>query len=153
MFNFLHIMCALCRSFSKRMRLTKRGTWTHFLCQLVHECPSWYSIVIAHQFLHYKFNNFQILSRDSVTVSVDAVVYYRVSNPTVSVANVENAHHATRLLAQTSLRNILGTKNLSEILTEREVISNAMQVNHEDPPFLYGIRRDVTNISYYTAVM
>ena len=88
-----------------------------------------------------------------MTVSVDAVVYYRVSNPTVSVANVENAHHATRLLAQTSLRNILGTKNLSEILTEREVISNAMQVSHEDPPFLYGIGRDVTNISYYTAVM
>ncbi|KAJ8300965.1 hypothetical protein KUTeg_022484 [Tegillarca granosa] len=60
-------------------------------------------------------------------ISVDAVVYYRVSNPTVSVANVENAHHATRLLAQTTLRNILGTKNMSEILTERETISNAMQ--------------------------
>ena len=41
-------------------------------------------------------------------MSVDAVVYYRVSNATVSVANVENAHHSTRLLAQTTLRNILG---------------------------------------------
>ena len=49
-----------------------------------------------------------MLTRDSVTVSVDAVVYYRVSNATVSVANVENAHHSTRLLAQTTLRNILG---------------------------------------------
>jgi hypothetical protein len=49
----------------------------------------------------------QVLTRDSVTVSVDAVVYYRVSNATVSVANVENAHHSTRLLAQTTLRNIL----------------------------------------------
>ena len=41
-------------------------------------------------------NPFQVLTKDSVTVSVDAVVYYRVSNATVSVANVENAHHSTR---------------------------------------------------------
>merc|ERR1719210_945892 len=45
----------------------------------------------------------EVLTKDSVTVSVDAVVYYRVSNATVSVANVENAHHSTRLLAQTTL--------------------------------------------------
>ena len=38
----------------------------------------------------------EVLTKDSVTVSVDAVVYYRVSNATVSVANVENAHHSTR---------------------------------------------------------
>lgn len=77
---------------------------------------------------------FQVLTRDSVTVSVDAVVYYRVSNATVSVANVENAHHSTRLLAQTTLRNILGTKNLHEILSDRESISGSMQVlntNHQ----------------------
>ena len=87
----------------------------------------------------------QVLTKDSVTVSVDAVVYYRVSNATVSVANVENAHHSTRctllmpelaytntthrLLAQTSLRNILGTKNLHEILSDRDSISNSMQVH------------------------
>ena len=70
----------------------------------------------------------QVLTKDSVTVSVDAVVYYRVSNATVSVANVENAHHSTRLLAQTTLRNILGTKNLHEILSDRESISGSMQV-------------------------
>ena len=63
-----------------------------------------------------------------MTVSVDAVVYYRVSNATISVANVENAHHSTRLLAQTTLRNILGTKTLHEILGERESISSSMQV-------------------------
>ena len=61
-------------------------------------------------------------------MSVDAVVYYRVSNATVSVANVENAHHSTRLLAQTTLRNILGTKMLHEILSDRESISGSMQV-------------------------
>ena len=84
----------------------------------------------------------QVLTKDSVTVSVDAVVYYRVSNATVSVANVENAHHSTRLLAQTTLRNVLGTKNLSEILSERESISNSMQVsvyNSERPIKSYEI--------------
>jgi len=64
-----------------------------------------------------------------VTVAVDAVVYYRISNPRISVVNVENAARSTQLLAQTTLRNILGTKTLSEILTDRESISSMMQVN------------------------
>ena len=78
------------------------------------------------------FSFAQVLTKDSVTVSVDAVVYYRVSNATVSVANVENAHHSTRLLAQTTLRNILGTKNLHEILSDRDSISGSMQVSIMD---------------------
>lgn len=82
----------------------------------------------------------EVLTKDSVTVSVDAVVYYRVSNATVSVANVENAHHSTRLLAQTTLRNVLGTKNLSEILSERESISNSMQTNLDEATDNWGIR-------------
>lgn len=61
-------------------------------------------------------------------MAVDAVVYYRVSNATVSVTNVEDAHRSTRLLAQTTLRNVLGTKSLSEILSDRENISHFMQV-------------------------
>jgi erythrocyte band 7 integral membrane protein len=83
----------------------------------------------------------QVLTKDSVTVSVDAVVYYRVNNATVSVANVEDAHHSTRLLAQTTLRNVLGTKNLAEILSERETISNAMQVSSEPLPNM-GLTQD-----------
>ena len=70
----------------------------------------------------------QVLTKDSVTVSVDAVVYYKIHNPTISVANVENASHSTQLLAQTTLRNVLGTKNLAEILQERDIISHSMQV-------------------------
>ena len=78
-------------------------------------------------------------------MSVDAVVYYRVSNATVSVANVEDAHSSTRyvkthivaeheafvcrLLAQTTLRNILGTKDLHEILSDRDSISGSMQAS------------------------
>merc|ERR1719340_318599 len=82
----------------------------------------------------------EVLTKDSVTVSVDAVVYYRVSNATVSVANVENAHHSTRLLAQTTLRNILGTKNLHEILSDRESISGSMQANLDDATTAWGIK-------------
>lgn len=82
----------------------------------------------------------EVLTKDSVTVSVDAVVYYRVSNATVSVANVENAHHSTRLLAQTTLRNILGTKDLHEILGDRETISGSMQAALDDATESWGIK-------------
>lgn len=64
-------------------------------------------------------------------MSVDAVVYYRVNNATISIANVEDANGSTRLLAQTTLRNVLGTKNLAEILSDREGISQYMQVMEE----------------------
>ncbi len=57
----------------------------------------------------FDFTLLQILSKDSVTVAVDAVVYFRISNATVSVTNVEDAARSTKLLAQTTLRNILGT--------------------------------------------
>ena len=74
-----------------------------------------------------------------MTVSVDAVVYYRVSNATISVANVEDSHHSTRLLAQTTLRNVLGTKNLHEILSERESISSSMQELLDEATTPWGI--------------
>lgn len=81
----------------------------------------------------------QVLTKDSVTVSVDAVVYYRVSNATVSIANVENAHHSTRLLAQTTLRNTMGTQHLHEILSERMTISDTMQVRAYSCTFKYAL--------------
>ena len=68
------------------------------------------------------------MTKDSVTVAVDAVVYFRIHDATMSITNVENSNRSTRLLAQTTLRNVLGTKNLSEILADREVISHVMQV-------------------------
>ncbi|RWS20994.1 stomatin-2-like protein, partial [Leptotrombidium deliense] len=82
----------------------------------------------------------EVLTKDSVTVSVDAVVYYRVQNATVSVANVENAHHSTRLLAQTTLRNMLGTHNLHEILSDRESISASMQRYLDNVTDYWGIK-------------
>lgn len=70
----------------------------------------------------------QILSKDSVAVHVDAVVYYRIFDPKMSVINIKDAPRATRLLAQTTLRNVLGAHTLSEMLSERDLISHQMQV-------------------------
>ena len=82
--------------------------------------------------LSFTLSTTQILSKDSVTVAVDAVVYYRISNATIAVSNVEDYGRSTRLLAATTLRNVLGTKNLSEILCERETISHTMQANLDE---------------------
>ncbi|XP_076347491.1 band 7 protein AGAP004871-like isoform X2 [Tachypleus tridentatus] len=82
----------------------------------------------------------EILSRDSVTVAVDAVVYYRISNATIAISNVEDYGHSTRLLAATTLRNVLGTKNLSEILSERESISHVMQASLDEATDPWGVK-------------
>ncbi|XP_039269500.1 stomatin-like isoform X2 [Styela clava] len=82
----------------------------------------------------------EILTKDSVTIAVDAVVYYRVQDATASIANVANADGATRLLSQTTLRNMLGTKSLSEVLTDREEISSGMQVTLDDATDPWGIK-------------
>ena len=66
----------------------------------------------------------EILTKDSVTVAVDAVVYYKISNPMAAVCNVEDYAKSTKLLSSTTLRTILGTKNLSEILSDREHIAH-----------------------------
>uniref|UniRef100_A0A1I8F6X5 PHB domain-containing protein n=1 Tax=Macrostomum lignano TaxID=282301 RepID=A0A1I8F6X5_9PLAT len=82
----------------------------------------------------------EVLTKDSVTVAVDAVVYYRIFNPVISVINVANADRSTRLLAQTTLRNVLGTKNLSEILAEREDISCLMQESLDAATDPWGVK-------------
>ncbi|KAI4892041.1 hypothetical protein NFI96_012539 [Prochilodus magdalenae] len=82
----------------------------------------------------------QILTKDSVTVCVDGVVYFRVSDPISSVANVTNADLSTRLLAQTTLRNVLGTKNLAEVLSDREGISHNMQFALDEATHPWGIK-------------
>lgn len=81
----------------------------------------------------------EILTKDSVTVAVDAVVYYRVANPMAAVCNVANYSFSTSLLAQTTLRNILGTKNLSEILSDREQIAHNMQASIDQATDPWGI--------------
>ncbi|XP_004075572.1 erythrocyte band 7 integral membrane protein-like [Oryzias latipes] len=92
----------------------------------------------------------EILTKDSVTVSVDGVVYFRIHCPISSVANVSNAHSSTRLLAQTTLRNVLGTKNLSELLSDREGISLSMQESLDDATEPWGIKVERVEIKDVT---
>uniref|UniRef100_A0A672F3C7 Stomatin (EPB72)-like 3a n=1 Tax=Salarias fasciatus TaxID=181472 RepID=A0A672F3C7_SALFA len=82
----------------------------------------------------------EILTKDSVTVCVDGVVYFRIHCPISAVANVSNAHSSTRLLAQTTLRNALGTKNLAELLSDREGISHSMQESLDEATDPWGIK-------------
>ncbi|KAM9318756.1 stomatin (EPB72)-like 3a [Pholidichthys leucotaenia] len=82
----------------------------------------------------------EILTKDSVTVAVDGVVYFRIQCPISAVANVSNAHSSTRLLAQTTLRNVLGTKNLAELLSDREGISLSMQETLDEATDQWGIK-------------
>lgn len=70
----------------------------------------------------------EVLTKDSVTVTVDAVIYFRIFDPLLSVNKISNVHYGTRLLAASTLRNILGTKTLLEILQEREQLAHLMQV-------------------------
>ncbi|XP_071797329.1 band 7 protein AGAP004871-like [Asterias amurensis] len=82
----------------------------------------------------------EILSKDSVTVTVDAVVYFRVSDPSMAVLNVENYSRSTELLAATTLRNILGTKTLAEVLSQRDEVSGSLQTLLDDATDPWGIK-------------
>ena len=59
---------------------------------------------------------------------VNAIMYYKVKNPIHAVANVDDYGASARLLAATTLRNVLGTLNLGDILSQRETIAREMQV-------------------------
>ncbi|XP_037934835.1 stomatin-like [Teleopsis dalmanni] len=82
----------------------------------------------------------EVLTRDSVTVSVDAVVYYRIHDPLKAIIQISNYSESTRLLAATTLRNVLGTRNLCEVLAGREEISHTMQVSLDDATEPWGVK-------------
>jgi regulator of protease activity HflC (stomatin/prohibitin superfamily) len=77
-----------------------------------------------------------VITRDNVTVKVNAVVYFRVMDPLKAVVQVENYLYATSQEAQTSLRSILGQAHLDELLSERERLGTMLQEVidlHTDP--------------------
>ncbi|CAH8430514.1 unnamed protein product [Schistosoma turkestanicum] len=82
----------------------------------------------------------EVLTKDSVTVVVNAVVYYRVRDPVRAVVNVEDANRATRVLGQTTLLNVLGTVNLEELLTSREDIAALMQECLDSVTEAWGVK-------------
>lgn len=73
-------------------------------------------------------------------MAVDAVVYFRIFDPITSVTNVEDAPKSTQLLAATTLRNVLGTRTLQEILADRESIANSMQTVLDECTEGWGVR-------------
>jgi regulator of protease activity HflC (stomatin/prohibitin superfamily) len=68
-----------------------------------------------------------VMTRDNVPVTVDAVIYFRVVDPTAAVVKVENFLKATSLIAQTTLRSVLGQAELDELLSHREMINQTLQ--------------------------
>ena len=68
-----------------------------------------------------------VISRDNVSVKVNAVVYYRVIDPERAIIQVENFNAATSQLAQTTLRAVLGKHELDEMLAEREKLNKDIQ--------------------------
>jgi regulator of protease activity HflC (stomatin/prohibitin superfamily) len=69
----------------------------------------------------------EVMTRDNVPVTVDAVVYFRVIEPEAAVVKVENFLKATSLISQTTLRSVLGQAELDELLSQREKINMTLQ--------------------------
>ncbi|HSE84137.1 MAG TPA: slipin family protein [Thermodesulfobacteriota bacterium] len=89
-----------------------------------------------------------VITRDNVSVKVNAVVYFRVVDPVKAVIQVENYLYATSQLAQTTLRSILGQVELDDLLSEREKLNVQIQEvldRHTDP---WGIKVSLVEIKY-----
>lgn len=89
-----------------------------------------------------------VITRDNVSVKVNAVVYFRVVDPVKAVIQVENYLYATSQLAQTTLRSVLGQAELDELLAERDKLNLLIQEildKHTDP---WGIKVSLVEIKY-----
>src|SRR5438045_7214310 len=69
----------------------------------------------------------EVMTRDNVPATVDAVVYFRLVDPMASVVKVENFWKATSLIAQTTLRSVLGQSPLDDLLSQRDIINQKLQ--------------------------
>ncbi len=89
-----------------------------------------------------------VITRDNVSVKVNAVVYYRVVAPKRAILDVQDYQYATSQLSQTTLRSILGEVELDELLSEREKLNTKLQTiidQHTDP---WGIKVSMVEIKY-----
>jgi regulator of protease activity HflC (stomatin/prohibitin superfamily) len=93
----------------------------------------------------------ELMTRDNVPVSVDAVVYFRVVDPEAAVIKVENFLKATSLISQTTLRSVLGQAELDELLSQREKINLTLQeiIDRQTGP--WGIK--VTSVEVKDVVL
>lgn len=85
-----------------------------------------------------------VISKDNVTVRVNAVLYFRVVDPEKAIIQVEDYFNATSQLAQTTLRSVLGQHDLDEMLTEREKMNADLQEIIDKQTDAWGIK--VTNV-------
>ena len=89
-----------------------------------------------------------VITRDNVSVKVNAVVYYRVIEPMKAVVEVEQYHYATSQLSQTTLRSVLGQVELDDLLSHRERLNQELQSildKHTDP---WGIKVSMVEVKH-----
>ena len=89
-----------------------------------------------------------IITRDNVSIKVNAVVYFRVINAVKSIIEVENYLYATSQLAQTTLRTILGKHELDDLLSEQEGIARDLQVKIDRDTDPWGIKVSLVEIKH-----
>ena len=87
-----------------------------------------------------------VITRDNVTVGVDAVVYFRVVDPEASVVKVLDHIRATSLISQTTLRNVLGQSELDELLAQREKLNQMLQKIIDEQTDPWGVKVSVVEI-------
>ena len=85
-----------------------------------------------------------VITKDNVSISVNAVVYYRVIHPEKAIVEVENFHVATSQLSQTTLRSILGQSELDELLSQRDKINRELAKIIDNQTEPWGIK--VSNV-------
>ncbi|RZC36143.1 Band 7 domain containing protein [Asbolus verrucosus] len=88
-----------------------------------------------------------VLTKDAVTVGVDAVVFCRVEDPLKAITKIINYNYSTQQLAMTALRNILGTRTLADLLTEKEAIAQAMQQSLDNATDPWGVKVERVEIT------
>ena len=89
-----------------------------------------------------------IITRDNVSVKVNAVVYFRVMNPVKAVVEVENYVYATSQLAQTTLRSVLGEVELDDLLTKREELNVRLQSIIDDASDPWGVKVSMVEVKH-----
>ena len=88
----------------------------------------------------------EVITRDNVTVRVNAVIYFRVVDPQSAVIQVENYVLATSLIAQTTLRSVLGQSELDELLSEREAINQRLQRIIDEQTDPWGVKVSIVEV-------
>jgi regulator of protease activity HflC (stomatin/prohibitin superfamily) len=88
----------------------------------------------------------EVITRDNVTVNVNAVAYFRVVDPNAAMVNVADHIRATSQIAQTTLRSILGQAELDELLSEREEINQRLQTIIDEQTEPWGVKVSVVEV-------